>query len=90
MLIRATKDVLASMLNEAGVSPRAVTTASVLATVGTFRQFAMLPAEDAAPPEEDGDAVLAEFGTYDFRGEREFSVGLTRQFTRVGDEDAPM
>jgi hypothetical protein len=72
MLIRATKAVLASMLDGAGVSPRALTTADVRATVETFRQFAMLPVEDAAPPEEDGDAVLVEFGTYDFRGHREF------------------
>jgi hypothetical protein len=90
MLIRTTKAVLASMLDDVGVSVRAITTADMRTTVGTFRQFAMLPAEDAAPPEEDGDAVLAEFGTYDFRGRREFSVGLTRQFAEADDEDAPM
>ncbi|GAA0454962.1 hypothetical protein Aca07nite_68640 [Actinoplanes capillaceus] len=88
MLIRATKAVLASMLEEAGVGSRAIITANVRATVETFRQFAMLPTEDAAPLEEDGDAVLAEFGTYGFRGGREFSAGLTRQFAEVGDEGA--
>jgi hypothetical protein len=76
------------MLDEAGVTSRAMTTASVRATVATFRQFAMLPTEDAAPAEEDGDGILAEFGTYDFRGEREFSASLTRQFVEVGNEGA--
>jgi len=43
-------------------------------------EFARIPAEDTAPAEEDGDGLLAQFGTYDFRGTREFQVDLTRQF----------
>ena len=39
---------------------------------------------------EDGDGVLAQFGTYDFRGVREFSADLTRQFQESGDQDAPL
>ncbi|GGN82153.1 hypothetical protein GCM10010112_59340 [Actinoplanes lobatus] len=76
------------MLDEAGVSSRAISTADVRTTASTFRQFAPLPTEDAAPPEEDGDGILAEFGSHDFRGEREFSTSLTRQFTEIGDKDA--
>ena len=35
-------------------------------------------------------SMLGEFGTYDLRGQREFSVGLTRQLAEADDEDAPM
>ena len=90
MLIRAAKAVLASMLDDSGVNPSAVTAADVRTTFEVFRRFAAIPADDAAPLEEDGDAVLAQFGTYDFRGQREFSADLTRQFLEAGDEDPPM
>lgn len=90
MLIRATKGFVASMLNDAGVNPNALTTADVLTAVESFRRFAASPVEDAAPAEDDGDAVLAQFGTYDYRGQREFSAELTRQFTEADGEDASM
>ncbi|WP_412747785.1 hypothetical protein [Krasilnikovia sp. M28-CT-15] len=90
MLILATRDVLVSMLADAGVNPDAMTSADVRTTVEVFRCFAGLPVDGVAPPEEDGDGVLAQFGTYDFRGRSEFSTDLTRQFVEAGDEDAPM
>ena len=43
-------------------------------------EFALYPAEDTAPAGEDGGGLLAQFGTYDLRGAREFQVDLTRQF----------
>ena len=49
-----------------------------------------MPAEDAAMPEDDGDAILAQFGTHDFRGHREFSADLTRQFAEADGDPAPM
>jgi len=49
-------------------------------------EFARIPAEDTAPAEEDGDGLLAQFGTYDFRGTREFQVDLTRQFIEPGED----
>ena len=58
-------------------------------TVEAFRRFAVVPVEGAAPPEDDGDGVLAQFGTFDVRGQREFLADLTRQFTGTGDADAP-
>jgi hypothetical protein len=67
-----------------------VTTADVRTTVEVFRRFAALSVDETAPPEADGDAVLAQFGTYDLRGQPEFSADLTRQFAKAGDEHAPM
>lgn len=54
--------------------------------LGAYMPFARIPAEDAAPAEEDGDGLLAQFGTYDFRGPREFQVDLTRQFIESGED----
>jgi hypothetical protein len=88
VLIRATKAVLVSMLDDVGANRSAPTATDVRAVVETFRRFAALPAEDAAPPQEDGDGVLAQFGTYDLRGQDEFSVDLTRQFAEGRAEDA--
>lgn len=88
MLIREAGTRLASMLDDAGVNRSVVTAAGVWATVEVFRRFAAIPVDDAAPPEEDGDGVLAQFGTFDLRGRREFSADLTRQFIEAGSEGA--
>jgi hypothetical protein len=90
VLIRETKAVLASMLDDAGVNPNAAAAIDVRNAVDAFRRFAVLPVEDAKPLEEDGDGVLAQFGTYDYQGQREFSADLTRQFVEASGEDAPM
>ena len=87
MLIRATKVVLESMLAEASVNITAPAEADVRTTVEVFREFAALPVEDAAPVEEDGDGILAQFGTHDFRGRPEFLADLTRQFIAAGCEE---
>ncbi len=60
------------------------------AVVEAFRWFASITVDDSAPAHEDGDGVLAQFGTYDFRSVREFSADLTRQFQESGDQDAPL
>jgi hypothetical protein len=90
MLIREAGARLVSMLADCGVTPGAVTAADVRTIVEVYRRFAAIPANDAAPAGEDGDGVLAQFGTYDFRGVREFLADLTRQFREAGDEDAPL
>jgi hypothetical protein len=90
MLIHATKERLALMLDDAGVSPSAMTAADVRTVVDVFHGFAVLPVDDAAQPEEDGDGVLAQFGTFDFRGRFEFSVGFTRQLIEGGGDDSPI
>jgi hypothetical protein len=90
MLIGDTEVVLASMLDGAGVNRRTMGPVDVRKTVEVFRLFAALPVDEVAPPEEDGDGVLAQFGTYDFRGQPEFSADLTRQLIEAGDVDAPM
>ena len=89
MLIHETRMLLASMLADAGVRPAVMSASDVRMTVEVFRRFAVVPVDEAAPPEEDGDGVLAQFGTFDVRGQREFLVDLTRQFTDAGDADAP-
>ena len=89
VLIRETRMLLASMLAAAGVNPSAVTAADVRTTVEVFRRFAALPVDEVAPPEEDGDGILAQFGTFDVRGQREFTADLTRQFIDAGDQDTP-
>jgi hypothetical protein len=90
MLIREAEARLVSMLADGGVTPGAVTAADVRTIVEVYRRFAAIPADDAAPAGEDGDGVLAQFGTHDFRGVREFLADLTRQFREAGDEDTPM
>jgi hypothetical protein len=44
-----------------------------------MRRFAEEPVEDAAPRDEDGDMLLAQYGTYGSGGE--FVLDMTRQFT---------
>lgn len=40
--------------------------------------------------EQDGDMLLAQWGTYDFFGEPEYHFDVTRQFTVTAFEDGPM
>ncbi|GGM67287.1 hypothetical protein GCM10011608_60700 [Micromonospora sonchi] len=87
MLISETKSLLISMLDLAGVRPGEVAAADVRATVEIFRRFATVPADDAVSPEKDGDGVLAQTGTFDFDGVREFCADLTRQFIEADDQD---
>jgi hypothetical protein len=75
------------MLDDAGVRPGAVSGADVPTTVEVFRRFAAVPVDDAASPGDDGDGVLAQFGSFTFDGVREFSADLTRQFIEAGDAD---
>jgi hypothetical protein len=56
------------------------------AVVKTFQSFAAIPVSDCAPIDEDGDGVLAQFGTYGLRGTQEFSVDLSRQLIEAGDD----
>jgi hypothetical protein len=65
MLIGDSEVVLASMLDGAGVNRRTMSPVDVRKTVEVFRLFAALPVDEVAPPEEDGDGLLAQFGTYE-------------------------
>ena len=89
MLIAEAETYLLAMLASAGVTPGAVTADDVREIVDVYRRFAAIRVADAAPVEEDGDAVLAQFGTHDFRGVSEFSADLTRQMVAEG-RDAQM
>jgi hypothetical protein len=76
------------MLDHVAVRPGQAVGADVLATVEVYRQCAAVPVDDAAASDNDGDGILAQFGTVDFHGMPEFSVDLTRQFIEADDEDA--
>lgn len=84
MLIAEAETRLLAMLASVGVAPGAVTADDVQGIVDVYRRFAAIRVDDAAPVEEDGDAVLAQFGTHDFRGVPEFSADLTRQMVAEG------
>jgi hypothetical protein len=90
MLIRETREALLRMLAREGRAPSATAVPSPEAFLGIFREFAAIAVEDAGSLDQDGDGVLAQFGTYTFRGAPEFSVDMTRQFMEGDDPDAPM
>lgn len=85
MLIREAKDRLEQMLAEIEAGERSGTL-NPRAVVKAFRSFTAIPVSDCAPIDEDGDGVLAQFGTYGFRGTQEFSVDFSRQFIEAGDD----
>ncbi|GGM55887.1 hypothetical protein GCM10011608_45920 [Micromonospora sonchi] len=87
MLISETRSLLTSMLDLAGVRPGEVSAADVRTIVEVFRRFATVAADDAVSPEKDGDGILAQTGTFDFDGVREFCADLTRQFIEADDQD---
>ncbi len=78
---------LTSMLDLAGVRPDEVSAADVRRIVEVFRRFATVAADDAVSPDQDGDGVLAQTGTVDFDGVREFCADLTRQLIEADDQD---
>lgn len=89
MLIRESKAQLEQMLAMTEADERnGARNPGVVMNV--FERFAAKPANDCAPGDEDGDGVLAQFGTFGVRGIQEFNVDLTRQFIEAGDDDAPM
>ena len=81
---------LVSMLDDPRTAPIGATTIDVRHIVDTFQRFAALPVDNAQPLDQDGDGILAQFGTYDLRDQQEFSADLTRQFIEAGPGDTPM
>lgn len=67
MRIAESEQRLLEILNQHGDVPTSRQAGTLL---NVFTRFARIPTEDAAPAEEDGDGILAQFGTYDFRGPR--------------------
>ena len=76
---------LRELLREAGVSLTNPTADDVQRTWEVMRRFAEEPVEDAAPREEDGDGILAQYGIYRTMGP-DFQLDMTRQFS-FEDED---
>lgn len=87
MLIRESDNHLRAMLADGGVNLQSVTASDPSAILELFERFTRIPVDDAAPAEEDGDALLAQFGTFNFRGNPEFSTELTRQLIEAGEDD---
>ena len=90
MLIEDSEGVLLALLADAGVSPGRLATDQVRAVVDVFKGFVLIPVEDAAPVDDDGDGALAQSGTFKFRGPREFEADLTRQFIEIAEQDPEM
>ena len=75
------------LLNQALQAPAAQQAATVLHTLVAFYQTTAIAEVDLT--EEEADALLFEYGTYnlhDGRGEH-FTLGFTRQFQLAGDEE---
>ena len=79
-------DRLRELLTQAGVDLERPSAADVQLTWGVIRAFADEPVEDADPPEQDGDGILAQYGTYDFGDGEHFDLDMTRQFSFSDDE----
>jgi hypothetical protein len=77
---------LRQMLADAGVDRQHPSTADVQLTWQVMRRFASEPVEDAEPPEEDGDGILAQYGVYDWGDGEHVELDMTRQFA-FSDED---
>lgn len=77
------------MLRRAAVSLSQPVEGATAQVLDVIRDFSRVPVAGLAPRDEDGDGVLAQFGTYDFGGPERFRVDLTRQFIKRG-EDPPI
>ena len=78
------------MLADAGVTPGRIASEQIAVVIDVVSRFVLIPVEDAAPVDEDGDGVLAQHGTFTFRGPREFEADLTRQLIEVAEQDPEM
>jgi hypothetical protein len=76
---------LRELLAQAGVDIEHPMAEDVERTWAVYRHFADEPVEDAEPREEEGDGILAQYGTYSWSPGR-FEVDLTRQLAFT-DED---
>jgi hypothetical protein len=74
VLIHDSRTHLLSMLAKAGVALGEVTSSDVQVLVDVVRRFATIPVDDGAPVEDDGDGMLAQFGSFNFRGTSELVV----------------
>ena len=90
MLIEDSEGILLALLADAGVTPGRLAPDQIRAVVEVFSRFVLIPVEDAASADQDGDGALAQCGTFKFRGPREFEADLTRQFIEVADQDPEM
>jgi hypothetical protein len=72
-----------SLLRGAGVDPDRPSPNDVAVTWQIMRQFAAERVEDCQVPEQDGDGILAQYGTYGWGAGERFELDMTRQFSFV-------
>jgi hypothetical protein len=77
---------LRTLLLDAGINLDNPTASDVERTWEVMQDFAAEPVEDAEPREQDGDGILAQYGTYDWGDGEHFELDMTRQFSFT-DED---
>jgi hypothetical protein len=77
---------LRTLLRDAGINLDNPTASDVERTWEVMQDFAAEPVEDAEPREQDGDGILAQYGTYDWGDGEHFELDMTRQFSFT-DED---
>ncbi len=82
MRIQRSAQRLERMLGEAGVDLLCPPADSLAAVLSVFREFCEIEVRGLA--QDDGDGVLAQFGTWAFDGPPTFEVDLTRQLTERG------
>jgi hypothetical protein len=80
------EDRLRTLLRGAGVDLDHPRHEDVGRTWDVMRTFFAEEVEDAAPREQDGDGLLAQYGVYTFTGEPLYELDITRQFS-FNDED---
>jgi hypothetical protein len=73
-------DRLRELLAQAGVDLDSPSADDVERTWQVMRRFAAESVQDAMPREQDGDGILAQYGTYDWGDGPRFSLDMTRQF----------
>jgi hypothetical protein len=86
MLSDDAPDRLRALLRAAGVNLHSPSADDVQRTWNVMQAFAAEPVEDAEPRDEDGDGILAQYGTYDWGDGEHFELDMTRQFS-FADED---
>jgi hypothetical protein len=80
-----------ALLDQAGVDPAAPSPDDVPRSWDAMRVLAAEPVEDAGPRDEDGDGLLAQYGSYGLWTPKRFQLDITRQLTFYeGDEYAGM
>lgn len=70
-----------ALLADAGINPDRPTTEDVRRTWEVMRRFFAEDVDDAAPRDQNGDGLLAQYGIYAFGGPPLYQLDMSRQFS---------